>query len=234
MSGYNVLIIEDDADIRESVRIILESEGFHVDEAETGREGIDKINADTGIVLLDVMLPDISGYAVCEEIRRKSLVPILYLTAKSSENDKVIGFAAGGDDYLVKPFSYVELISRIKALLRRNNEYNIIEKHATSQASKWIEYENIRINFNKNEVFISGTEIELTETEYGILLLLIQNPDRVISVQELYEKVWGEDFRNEFSNTVMVYIRKLRKKIESDPQKPKIVLTVWGKGYRIG
>ena len=124
MDTTNILIIEDDESIRDSVKILLESEGFSVLEAPSGEQGLSLLNVDTDLVILDIMLPGMSGYKVCEEIRKISVVPILFLTAKSTESDKVLGFARGGDDYLVKPFSYVELTARIKALLRRHTEYN--------------------------------------------------------------------------------------------------------------
>lgn len=234
MDGKNILIIEDDVDIRESIRIMLESEGYCVEEADTGESGLGKVTDNTQLVILDIMLPGISGYKVCEKIRKKSVVPILFLTAKSEESDKVFGFAAGGDDYLVKPFSYVELITRIKALIRRNNEYNKGSDLPENVKGEWMDHGKIRINCGRNEVFYSENEVFLTEMEYEILLLLVKNPERVFSVQELYEEVWNEVYHTDSSNTVMVHIRRLRKKIEEDPQKPRVILTVWGKGYKIG
>ncbi len=234
MDGKSILIIEDDADIRESIRIMLESEGYYVEEADTGESGLGKVTENTQLVILDIMLPGISGYKVCEMIRKKSVVPILFLTAKSEESDKVFGFAAGGDDYLVKPFSYVELVTRIKALIRRNNEYNKGRDLPGNDRGKWIDHGKIRINCGRNEVFCSEQEVFLTEMEYEILLLLVQNPEQVFSVQELYEEVWNEVYHTDSSNTVMVHIRRLRKKIEEDPQKPRVIVTVWGKGYKIG
>lgn len=230
----NILMIEDDADIRESVRILLENEGFNVTEAASGSEGLAKLDETTDLVILDVMLPGLSGFKVCEQIRIKSFVPILFLTAKSSEADKVDGFNAGGDDYLVKPFSYVELTSRIKALIRRQHQYNSVQIASTISTPEWLEHGTIRICLDKNNVTIAGREVLLTETEYMILLTLAKDSKHIFSVQELYEKVWNEEFRSDSSNTVMVHIRKLRKKIENDPQNPQVILTVWGKGYRIG
>ena len=234
MDTTNILIIEDDESIRDSVKILLESEGFLVSEAPSGEQGLSMLNKDTDLVILDIMLPGMSGYKVCEEIRKKSVVPILFLTAKSSENDKVLGFARGGDDYLVKPFSYIELLARIKALLRRNTVYNNASTRTGRHSEEWVTHGSIKINTNKNEVFIDEKELTLTETEYQILLLLAENPGKTYSVQELYESVWDELYRADSANTVMVHIRKLRTKIEKNPQEPQIVLTVWGKGYKIG
>ena len=227
----NILIIEDDKDIRECVRILLEGEGFHIDEASDGEEGLKKLSEDTHLVILDVMMPKLSGFKTCEEIRKISYVPILFLTAKSHESDKLIGFMAGGDDYLIKPFSYAELFARVKALLRRHNVYDKKE-HSSKDIQKYIEMSNIKINSQKNEVIIRNNEVSLTETEYEMLLLMMKYPKKIFSVQNLYESVWQEPFYNNSANTVMVHIRKLRTKVEQNPQSPKIIQTVWGKGYR--
>lgn len=234
MNTANILIIEDDESIRDSVKILLESEGFSVTDASSGEQGLSLLSNDTDLVILDIMLPGMSGYKVCEEIRKTSVVPILFLTARSTESDKVLGFARGGDDYLVKPFSYVELTARIKALLRRHHEYNPLSAAISNNSKAWVEHKNIRISATKNEVYIDGKEITLTETEYQILLLLADRPDKTFSAQEIYETVWDEIYRADSANTVMVHIRKLRTKIEQNPQEPQIILTVWGKGYKIG
>lgn len=231
METAKILIIEDDQDIRESVRILLEGEGFSIEEATNGVEGLAKMSSDINLVILDIMMPGISGIKTCEEIRKSSYVPILFLTAKSSESDKLLGFMAGGDDYLIKPFSYAELFARIKALLRRQQIYTTGAEQ-TSVENNWIETEKVRINTHKNEVFISNKEVTLTETEYEILLLLIKYPHKIFTVQNLYESIWDEPFYNTSGNTVMVHIRKLRLKIEENPQKPKLIQTIWGKGYR--
>ena len=233
MEETNILIIEDDKDIRESVRILLEGEGYHVAEAHNGTEGIKLVTKSTHLIILDIMMPGISGLKTCEEIRKFSYVPILFLTAKSQESDKLLGFMAGGDDYLVKPFSYAELSARVKALLRRHHVYDK-ENIFASNEQKWIESSQIRINTQKNTVIIRQEEVLLTEIEYEILLLMMKYPNKIFSVQNLYESVWSEPFFNNSANTVMVHIRKLRKKIEKDPQMPKIIQTVWGKGYCFG
>ena len=233
MEQTNILIIEDDKDIRESVRILLEGEGFCVTEAYNGIEGIKQVTKSTHLIILDIMMPGMSGLKTCEEIRKFSYVPILFLTAKSHESDKLLGFMAGGDDYLVKPFSYAELFARVKALLRRHHVYDK-EKEFTGNEQQWIENAQIRINTKRNIVMVRQEEILLTETEYEILLLMMKYPNKIFSVQNLYESVWDEPFYNNSANTVMVHIRKLRKKVEKDLQMPKIIQTVWGKGYRFG
>lgn len=234
MSIQNILIIEDDPDIREGVRILMEGENFHVEEAVDGFEGLRKLSDDIHLVILDVMMPGISGYKTCEEIRKKSNVPVLFLTAKDKESDKLLGLMSGGDDYLVKPFSYAELLARVKALLRRHLIYDGAGKknQVKKKDTAWIEWKNIRVNTQKNLVYLNENEISLTEIEYKILLLLMQNSGKIFSVQNLYESVWELPYLYTSGNTVMVHIRRLRKKIEQNPQNPKRIVSVWGKGYR--
>ena len=229
-----ILIIEDDKDIRETVKILLESDGFCVFEAENGELGLSLINPELSLVILDVMLGNGSGFEVCRAIRQFSYVPILFLTAKSKDEDKIIGFASGGDDYLTKPFSYSELSARVKALIRRRMEYDQNINLLNKQNDHLMSHGGITINLNYNQLLIEDKAIELTQTEYEILRLLMNNPQKIFSVQEIYESVWDEKFSNSISNTVMVHIRNLRAKIESTPQKPQIIVTVWGKGYRFG
>ena len=228
-----ILIIEDDAAIRETVRMLLEGEGFLVTEAADGFEGIKKVTPQTSLIILDVMMPGKSGYETCEEIRRFSYVPILFLTAKSRDNDKILGLNAGGDDYLVKPFSFSELTARVNALLRRCGTYNV-SLAPTDKEEDWISFGELKVNRSYNEVFVGEAEVKLTETEYEILLLLMKYPNKVFSVQNIYESIWNEDFSSSYSNSVMVHVRNLRTKIEPNPQAPRYVLTVWGKGYRFG
>ncbi len=229
----HILVVEDDVAIREGVRILLEGEGYIVQEAEDGYQCLKKVSDDIDLVILDIMMPGISGIKTCEEIRKISHVPVLFLTAKSHESDKLLGLMAGGDDYLVKPFSYAELLARVKALLRR---YHVYSQTLQGEKTKehWIEYGKVKVNTQCNEVFRNEKEISLREMEYRILLLMMENPKKVFSVKNLYESLWEEPFLYSSGNTVMVHIRRLRMKIEDDPQKPKMIQTVWGKGYRLG
>ena len=231
MKNIQILIIEDDRDIRESVRILLEGENFYVEEAKDGFEGIEKLSEEIDLVILDIMMPGISGIKTCQKIREFSYVPILFLTAKSDESDKVLALMAGGDDYLVKPFSYAELSARVKAILRRHHVYMQREKPSEEQ---WLQHHNLKINTQVNRVYLGEEEILLTDTEYEILMLLMKYPSKIFSVENIYESVWEEPFYANSSNTVMVHIRKLRIKIEQNPQKPDYIKTVWGKGYRFG
>lgn len=229
-----ILIIEDDDSIREGVRILLQSEGYAVQEAATGKDGLKKLNDEVSLILLDIMLPDISGLKVCEEIREKSYVPILFLTAKAQESDKLIGLMAGGDDYLTKPFSYSELLGRVKALLRRYQVYNPQNDTVEETDESYLEMAGIRIHLSMNEVYVKGKEVQLTELEYQILRLLMKHPRKIFSAQNLYESIWNEPYFYNCNGTVVVHIRKLRVKLEKDPGNPQYIRTVWGKGYRFG
>ena len=230
-----ILIIEDDQDIRDGVRILLEGEGFSVLEAADGTSGLALAgDAALSLIILDIMMPGLSGISVCKQIRSFSNVPVLFLTAKTEESDKLIGFEAGGDDYLVKPFSYVELLARVKAQIRRHQEYNSSKSASDDTSDAWISKGNVRVNKEHNQVFRCDKELFLTDIEYRILLLLMEYPKKVFSVSNIYESVWNEPFYSTCANTVMVHIRNLRMKMEEDPKKPLLIQTVWGKGYRLG
>lgn len=233
MDEIKILLIEDDDDIREGVRILLESEGFLVEEAANGEAGLRKLSEDTSLVVLDIMMPGMSGLRVCEEIRKKSYVPILFLTAKAQESDKLVGLMAGGDDYLSKPFSYAELLGRVKAQVRRYTIYKGLPVEQEKQEkAEYIKYGSIQIHTVFNEVTVNGKPVELTDIEYHILLLMMQHKGKIFSVQNLYESIWNEPYFYNCNGTVMVHIRKLRVKIEPDSQSPVYIKTVWGKGYR--
>ena len=230
METAKILLVEDDQDIREGVRILLESESYAVTEADSGEAGLRLLTDDTDLVILDVMMPGMSGLKTCEEIRKTSYVPILFLTAKAQESDKLIGLMAGGDDYLAKPFSYAELLGRVKALLRRYQVYR--GKAGAGRADRYLEAAGLRVNLDFNQVFADGEEKELSTIEYKLLLLMMQHPRRIFSAQQLYESIWEEPYFYTCSNTVMLHIRKLRAKIEQDPPRPRRIAPVGGKGYR--
>ncbi len=232
MKKGHVLIVEDDADIRDGVRILLESEGYKVIEAENGKEGLKLLSDDIDLVILDIMMPVMSGLRTCEEIRKISTVPILFLTAKTQESDKLIGLMAGGDDYLTKPFSYAELFGRVKALIRRYNIYSGRNENEIEEESDYLELKGIRLHKKYNEVTVDGISKDMSDIEYRILQLMIESPGRIFSAQNIYESVWQEPYFYSCNSTVMVHIRKLRVIIEKDPQNPECIKTVWGKGYK--
>ncbi len=224
-----ILVVDDNPDLREVISIFLGGEGYEVVTASDGEEALSLMDSTIDLVILDVMMPGMSGYKVCAEIREKSMAPVLFLTAKTQDSDKSMGFSSGGDDYLSKPFSYNELLARIKALLRRYYVYSGKSK----EESNYVSALDLLINTEYNEVKKGETEIALTDIEYKILLLLASHKRRIFSVQNIYESIWDEPYYYTANNTVMVHIRKLRSKIEDDPQNPKYIKTVWGKGYRV-
>lgn len=232
MDAQTILIVEDEGEIREGIRILLKGENYTILEAESGQQALELLSDKVDLVILDIMMPGISGLRVCEEIRKLSMVPILFLTAKAQESDKVIGLTAGGDDYLTKPFSYSELIARVKSLLRRYCVYRGKFQGGSADQNNILSVQGISLALDHNQVWINGLEVDLTEIEYMILRLLMQNPQRIFSTQNIYEAVWNEPYYYISNGTVMVHIRKLRVKIEDDPQTPKYIKTIWGKGYR--
>lgn len=228
-----ILIVDDDQEIRDVLRILLTSEHFEVAEAASGADALHYLDCHPGgvdLVILDVMMEGISGYQVCLNLREKWNVPVLFLTAKSQESDLTLGYSSGGDDYLVKPFSYPELLARVKGLLRRYQVYRGKPESINDEA----EHCGLRVNLSSNMVWRNDREIDLTDTEWRILRLLVQNKGKIFSMENLYESVWKETYFPSSSNTVMVHIRRLREKIESDPRHPEYIKTVWGKGYRLG
>ena len=225
-----IMIADDDPDIREVVRILLESEGFRIVEAVDGDDAISKIDPAIDLYILDVMMPGKSGYQVCRAIRAASTAPILFLTAKSQDGDKSMGFSSGGDDYLPKPFSYTELTARVKALLRR---YYVYRGKESEESKEKIVIRDLVIDRQTCEVRLAGAEVQLTDIEYRMLLLMAENRRKVFSAQNLYDSIWNEPYFYSCNNTIMVHIRNLRRKIEPDPDNPQYIKTVWGKGYRI-
>lgn len=232
MNSQVILVVEDEPSIREGIRILLGGEGFVVLEAATGEDGLKQMNDAVDLVILDVMLPGMSGIRVCEELRKVSTVPILFLTAKSQESDKTIGLMAGGDDYLCKPFSYGELIARVKAQLRRYCVYRGKKQAMSLDTDQILTSGRLKIALDRNEVWKDNIPLDLTEIEYKILMLLIQHPQRVFSTHAIFESVWMEPYTYSANSTIMVHIRNLRMKLEDDPQNPVYIRNVWGKGYR--
>ena len=193
MRKGKILVVEDDSDIREGVRILLESEEYEVIEAENGVVGLKLLDETIDLVILDIMMPKLNGLKVCEEIRKTSNVPVLFLTAKSQESDKLLGLMVGGDDYLAKPFSYAELLGRVKALLRR---YQVYQGKSTNEneAEKIIEIGSIKLNTAFNEIVADGNKVEVSDLEYKILRLMMQHPGKIFSTQNIYESVWREPY----------------------------------------
>lgn len=227
-----ILIADDNEEIREVVNVLLSSEGYEIIEAVDGEDALNKADQ-ADLIILDIMMPKMNGYQSCVKIREKSNVPILFLTAKGMDSDKTLGFSSGGDDYLAKPFSYNELTARVKALLRRYYVYKGKESSEPANVEKKnLSIGEVTLDLKNEIVYVNDKKVELTDIEYQILYLLMNNKKQIFSAQHLYEKIWDEPYYYSANNTVMVHIRNLRKKIEEDPQNPKYVKTIWGKGYR--
>ena len=223
----HILIVDDDADIRQVLRLLLR-EDYNVSEAEDGPAAIRAVkeNADIDLIILDVMMPGMSGWETCDALRALTNAPVLFLTAKSAEKDRLAAYRSGGDDFLSKPFSHDELLAKVGSLLRRYKEYR-------GKPEAALAVENLEIDFATHSVKNAGTPVALTDTEFSILEHLLRNRGTTVTAPELYEGVWKEKFLPGSGNTVMVHVLNLRRKIEENPSSPKIIRTVWGKGYQI-
>jgi len=231
MNQYKILIVDDDPNIREVLSVLLGSEGYAVDQAEDGETALEKINSDLplDLVILDIMMPGLSGVEVCGKIREISSVPVLFLTAKSQDQDKVEAYTEGGDDYLVKPFSQTELLMKVKSLIRRYKEYyGKFPPKMTEMIGG-----NISLDTKSRAALKGGKRVPLTDKEYDILRYFIEHRGEIVQNKDLYEGVWGEKYLPSAGNTIMVHVLNLRKKLEEDVNKPKIIKTVWGKGYKV-
>jgi len=227
-----ILIVEDEADLANLLKVSLQKEGYKLihttNSIDKAWSSFQQVKPD--IVLLDVMLPDGEGYDLCRRIREVSHIPVLFLSAKNEEIDKILGLAIGGDDYITKPFSPKEVAYRVKAHLRRAG-YQIQETTTTTQI-KTLQVGPFVLNSDETEVHKDGTLLELTAKEIGLMACFMHNPNRILSKETLFERVWSEDFFGS-DNTVMVHIRRLREKIEHDPSKPVYITTVKGLGYKL-
>ena len=222
-----ILIVDDDPDIRKVLSILLR-EDYAVAEAADGQAAVDYIEAhpDTDLVVLDVMMPGMDGFETCDRIRARSNVPILFLTAKSAEADRISAYRSGGDDFLSKPFSQGEFLAKVSSLLRRYKEYR-------GKPPAALMLDDLEVDLSTRSVKSKGKELFLTDTEYSILEYLLKNRGKTVTASEIYEAVWKERFLQGSGNTVMVHVLNLRRKIEETPSNPKIIRTVWGKGYQI-
>jgi two-component system response regulator RegX3 len=222
-----ILIVEDESSFSEALEFLLGKEGFSVLTAATGTEALKKFEqGGIDLILLDLMIPEISGTEVCRQIRAKSKVPIIMLTAKDSEVDKVVGLEIGADDYVTKPYSARELVARINAVLRRNGT------EAASNESGVITVQGIRMDIDRHQVSVNGIPVSLPLKEFELLEFLMRNAGRVLTRIQLIDRVWGSDYVGD-TKTLDVHIKRIRAKIEIDPANPKIIQTVRGLGYKM-
>lgn len=229
MAEGKILMVDDDKEIADLVEIHLKGEGYQVYKAYNGKEALEIFDAEEiDLAILDIMMPGMDGNEVCAKIRQTSTIPIIMLSAKDSESDKVSGLVNGADDYVTKPFNTNELIARVNSQLRRYHSFGGVE----SKTSDVVNIENLWMDKSLHEVKAYGNPVKLTPIEFDILFLMASHPNKVFSTDEIFERVWKEK-SFEMSNTVMVHIRRLREKIESGSDKSKIIKTVWGVGYKI-
>ncbi|BEH91922.1 MAG: response regulator transcription factor [Turicibacter sp.] len=225
-----ILIVDDEREIREAIRIYLRGEDIETVMASNGQEAIDLVKQEEiHLVLMDVMMPGIDGIVATSLIREFSNVPIIMLTAKSEDTDKIMGLSIGADDYITKPFNPMELVARVKSQLRRYLQFNSPQSTPNKDL---LEVGGLSMNIVTKQVNVDGKEVRLTPTEFKILALLLKNKGRVFSINDIYENVWDEPGYNA-ENTVAVHIRKIREKIEINPRDPRYLKVVWGVGYKI-
>ncbi|XRD26115.1 response regulator transcription factor [Lysinibacillus fusiformis] len=229
MSNETILIVDDEKEIRNLIAIYLKNEGYQVLEASDGEEGLQLLKKQAiHLIVLDLMMPNVDGMEMCMKVRELAEMPIIMLTAKSQDMDKIMGLTIGADDYVTKPFNPLELVARIKSQLRRYLKLNGLNKSNSDE----IEIGDLRINTATHEVLVNNEKVKLTPREFAILELLSSNPGIVMSAEQIYERVWKEEaFQSE--NTVMVHIRKIRERIETNPRNPQYIKTVWGVGYKV-
>ena len=233
MPKENILIVEDEKEIADLIEIYLINGGYEVYKAYSGEEGLRVLDEQSiQLVILDIMMPGIDGLEVCRIIRKDKNIPILMLSAKSEDMDKILGLSTGADDYLTKPFNPLELLARVKSQLRRYLYLNPQNKQNTTKREDIIAVNGLSINKTEHTVIVYDREVNLTPTEFQILLLLASHRSRVFSTDEIFERIWEEP-PFESKNTVMVHIRNIREKIEDNPRKPCFIKTVWGVGYKI-
>ena len=226
---YNILVCDDDKEIVEAIDIYLSKEGYNIIKAYDGVEAIEKLeNEEIHLLLIDIMMPRIDGIRVTLQIRKNNSIPIIILSAKSEDSDKIIGLDVGADDYITKPFNPLELIARVKSQIRRYTKLG-----AMAEARKDVyKVGGLEIDDACKEVTVDGDPVKLTPSEYNILLFLVKNPGRVFTIDQIYEAVWNED-AVAADNTVVVHIRHIREKIEINPKEPRYLKVVWGVGYKI-
>ena len=224
----NVLVVDDEKEIADLIEIYLKNEGFNVYKYYAGDEIMDVLkNVNIDLAILDVMMPGIDGFLLCTKIRKKYNFPIIFVTAKIEDIDKINGLTIGADDYVTKPFKPLELLARVKAQLRRYKKYD------KNESDDVIDYKGISINKSTYQCFLDGEEIKLTKTEFLILYHLLNNIGKVIKTEDLFYMVWNEKYFEKDNNTVMVHIRHLREKLNDVKKNPKYIKTVWGVGYKI-
>ncbi|WP_313134128.1 VanR-ABDEGLN family response regulator transcription factor [Anaerocolumna sp.] len=232
--SINILIVDDEQPIADLIEVYLKNENYNVYKFYTGKEALECINSvPLDLAILDVMLPDTDGFSICQKIREKYFFPVLMLTAKVEDMDKIMGLTLGADDYITKPFNPLELCARVKTQLRRYKKYNHLEGLVQlPEENNEFDFAGLVINKDSHKCTLYGKELQLTPIEFSILWYLCEHKGKVISSEELFEAVWGEKYLDN-NNTVMAHVARLREKMKEPSRKPKFIKTVWGVGYTI-
>lgn len=233
---YNILVVDDDKEIVKAIEIYLKKENYNIIKAYDGEQALEKINKnEIQLVILDIMMPNKDGIETLEEIRKNKNIPVIMLSAKSEDIDKINGLNTGADDYITKPFNPIELIARVNALIRRYTQFGGVVKeneNNSKENNNIIKSGELIINDDQKKAFVEGKEVKLTPTEYNILKFLTKNKGKVFSIEEIYTNIWdGEYYAAE--NVIAVHIRHIREKIEINPKEPKYLKVLWGVGYKI-
>lgn len=226
-----ILVVDDEIEIADLIEVYLKNENYTVFKFYTAEEALACIHTTTlDLAILDVMLPDINGFALCQKIRERYTYPVIMLTAKDAETDKIMGLSLGADDYITKPFRPLEMVARVKSQLRRYKKYNAVMPEEKQQV---IQYSDLTLDIRKHECWVNDRPISLTPTEFSILQILLENRGNVISGEELFHRIWKDEYYVKSNNTITVHIRRLREKLNDTLEKPKYIKTVWGVGYKI-
>ncbi len=227
-----ILVIDDEQDIADLLEVYLKSENYTVYKYYCAKDAMQCIESgDIDLAILDVMLPDMNGFSLCQLIRQNYTYPIIMLTAKTDETDKITGLTLGADDYVTKPFRPLEVIARVKAQLRRYKKYDSVS--ATEKVQSELTYNNLRLNVQTHECLLDGKAVSLTPTEFSILHVLLANEGNVVSIEDLFHTVWKDEYYSKNSSTITVHIRHLREKLNDTSDTPKYIKTIWGVGYKI-
>ena len=227
-----ILIVDDEHDIADLIEVYLKNENYIIYKYYSAKEALDFIKEEeVDLAILDIMLPDISGFTLCQKIREKYTYPVIMLTAKDEETDKITGLTLGADDYVTKPFRPLELIARVKAQLRRYNKYT--PTPTENEPVTLLAYKKLMLNTKTYECELDGEPLSLTPTEFSILRILLENQGTVVTLEELFHRIWKDEYYSKNSSTITVHIRHLREKLKDTTEKPKYIKTIWGVGYKI-
>ena len=227
-----ILIVDDEHDIADLLEVYLKNENYTIYKYYSAKEALEFIKEEeVDLAILDIMLPNINGFTLCQKIREKHTYPIIMLTAKDEETDKITGLTLGADDYVTKPFRPLELIARVKAQLRRYNKYTPVP--AENEPVTILAYKKLMLNTKTYECELDGEPLSLTPTEFSILRILLENQGAVVTLEELFHRIWKDEYYSKNSSTITVHIRHLREKLKDTTEKPKYIKTIWGVGYKI-